>query len=125
MEELIIKGTDYSPEVIFSPKNGQYKISGWSRPESPLKFYEPVFRWIDEVGGQYLNNETVSFEIDYFNTPSAKMIRHIFEKFGALAENGVKVNVNWYYDDEESKEEFEYEFGHDLNFPITYLHKES
>ena len=125
MEELIIKGTDYSPEVFFSPKENQYKISGWSRPESPFKFYEQVFKWIDEEGQKYLNNQTVNFEIDYFNTPSAKMIRHMFEKFDALAKNGVKVNVNWYYDDEESKEEFEYEFAQGLKFQITYLHKES
>lgn len=124
MEELIIKGTEYSPEVVFIPKNHQFKISGWSRPESPFKFYEQVFKWIDEEGNKYLNNETVNFQIDYFNTPSAKMIRHMFEKFDALCNSGIKINVNWYYDDIESKEEFEYEFAQGLKFPITYIANE-
>lgn len=121
MEELIIPGTEYSPEVIFSPQNNKYKISGWSRPESPFKFYQQVFKWIDESGEKYLNNQTIDFQIHYFNTPSAKMIRHILEKLNVLSQKGVKVNVNWYYDDKDSKEEFEYEFAQGLNFPIRYI----
>ncbi|MBI4932095.1 MAG: DUF1987 domain-containing protein [Bacteroidetes bacterium] len=123
MEELIIKGTDYSPEVVFSPKNSTYSISGWSRPESPFKFYEQVFKWIEDKGVKFLNNATIDFKIEYFNTPSAKMIRHMFEKLDLLYQQGVKMNVVWYYDDVESKEEFEYEFAQGLGFPIKYIEK--
>ena len=124
MEELIIKGTDYSPEVVFSPKAHKYSISGWSRPESPFKFYDQVFKWIEDEGVKFLNNETIDFKIVYFNTPSAKMIRHILEKFDLLYQKGVKMNVNWHYDDLESKEEFEYEFAQGLKFPIKYIPNE-
>ena len=124
MEELIIKGTEYSPEVIFSPKTHTYSISGWSRPESPFKFYDQVFKWIEEEGVKFLNNETIDFKIDYFNTPSAKMIRHMLEKFDSLYQKGVKMNVVWHYDDLESKEEFEYEFAQGLGLQIKYIENE-
>lgn len=124
MEELIIKGTEYSPEIVFNPKSHEFNISGWSRPESPFKFYEQVFHWIDTNGAKCLNNETVNFRINYFNTPSAKMIRHILEKFDALSNKGVKIKVNWFYDDEESREEFEYEFAQGLKFQINYIANE-
>ena len=124
MEELIIEGTDYSPEVIFSPRNQQFMMSGWSRPESPTKFYEPVFRWIDEQGVNFLNNATINFSIEYYNTPSAKMIKYLFDKLNALYKKGVKMNIIWHYDDVESKEEFEFELGQGLSFPIKYVQKE-
>jgi len=124
MEELIIKGTDYSPEIIFSPKNHQFTISGMSRPESPFKFFEPIFNWIDEEGKKYLNNATIDFRIDYFNTPSAKMIRHMLEKLNVLFQNGVQMNIVWHYEDDDAKEEFEYEFAHDLGMKIQYAKNE-
>lgn len=124
MEELIIKGTEYSPEVIFSPKKHTYSISGWSRPESPLKFYEQVFKWIDEEGPKHLNSATIDFKIDYFNTPSAKMISHLFDKLDKLYKSGVKMNIVWHYDDLETKEEFEYEFAQGLSFPIKFVETE-
>jgi hypothetical protein len=124
MDELIIKGTEYSPEVIFSPKNQQYVISGWSRPESPSKFYEPVLHWIDEQGMKCLDNATINFQIEYYNTPSAKMMKYMFDKLDSLYKKGVKMKIVWQYDDTESKEEFEFELGQGLSFPIKYIKKE-
>ena len=49
------------------------------------------------------------------------MIRNLFERFDALHKKGVKLNVIWHYDEIESKDEFEYEFGHELSFPIKYV----
>jgi hypothetical protein len=124
MAELIIEGTEYSPEVIFSPKNQQYIISGWSRPESPIKFFEPVFRWIDEQGMEFLHNATINFNIEYYNTPSAKMLKFLLDKLNALYNKGVMMKIVWHYDDAESKEEFEFELGQGLSFPIKYVEKE-
>ena len=124
MEELIIKGTEYSPEVIFSPKAHKYSISGWSRPESPSKFYAPVAKWIDEHGEKQLNGATINFRIEYFNTPSARVLREILDQLENLHKKGVKVGVNWYYDDESSKEEFEYEFAQGLTIPINFIQKD-
>jgi hypothetical protein len=122
MEAINIKATDVSPEVIFDPDNNKYSISGWSRPESPSKFYAPIIEWIDKHGDK-LNGATVNFKVDYFNTPSARVLREVLDQFQKLYNKGIKITVNWYFDDESSKEEFEYEFAQGLTIPINFLEK--
>ena len=121
MEAINIKATDVSPEVIFDPGNKKFSISGWSRPESPSKFYGPLVKWIDLHGPEHLNNVTVDFKIEYFNTPSARVLREILDQLDKLFQKGTKVSVNWYFDEDASKEEFEYEFAQGLSIPIKFL----
>src|ERR1035437_8536174 len=102
MEDIFIKATDYSPEVIFNPANKRYSIAGWSRPESPSKFYAPIIKWIEEYGAKYLDNATIDFKVDYFNTPSARILREVMDQLDELFQKGIKINVNWYYEDESS-----------------------
>ncbi len=123
MESLFIKGTDVSPEVIFSPDDKKYMISGWSRPESPSKFYAPVMKWIGDNGEKMLDGAIVKFSIEYFNTPSARVLREILDQLETLHKKGIKINVNWYFEDESAKEEFEYEFAHGLTIPISFIEK--
>ena len=123
MEAIFIKATDVSPEVILNPGDKKFSISGWSRPESPSKFYGPIMKWIDDHGQAHLNNAVVNFRIEYFNTPSARVIREILDQLEKLHKGGIKVTVNWYYDDESSKEEFEYEFAQGLTIPISFIEK--
>ncbi len=124
METISIKATDVSPEVIFNPAEKKYSISGWSRPESPSKFYAPVLKWIQENGEKQLNGAIINFRIEYFNTPSARVIREMLDQLEKFHKAGVKVSVNWYYDDESSKEEFEYEFAQGLTIPINFIQKD-
>ena len=124
METINIKATDVSPEVIFNAGDKKYLISGWSRPESPSKFYAPVMKWIEENGEKQLSGATINFKIEYFNTPSARVIREILDKLENLHKKGIKVNVNWYYDDDSAKDEFEYEFAQGLTIPINFLQKD-
>jgi hypothetical protein len=123
MEAIFIKATDVSPEVIFSPGDKRYSIIGSSRPESPSKFYGPVIAWIDENGEKNLNNTAIDFKIDYFNTPSARVLREVLDQLEKLHLKGVKVSVNWYYEDESAKEEFTYEFASGLTLPINLIEK--
>lgn len=123
MEAIRIKATDVSPEVIFDPAATKYSISGWSRPESPSKFYAPIMKWIEDHGATALNNATVEFNVEYFNTPSARVLREILDQLEKLFKKGVKININWYFDDESAREEFEYEFAQGLSIPINFLEK--
>jgi len=123
MEAIFIKGTDVSPEVILSPGDKKFSISGWSRPESPSKFYAPIIKWIEENGAKHLNNATIEFKVEYFNTPSARVLREVMDQLEKLHQAGVKINVNWYYEDESAKEEFVYEFANGLSLPINFIEK--
>ena len=123
MEAIFIKATDVSPEVIISPGDKKYSISGWSRPESPSKFYAPVMKWIEEYGEKHLSNAIINFRIEYFNTPSARVLREMLDQLQQLHNKGVKITVNWYYDDDSSREDFEYEFAQGLTIPISFIEK--
>lgn len=123
MEGINIKATEVSPEVIFNPSEKIFSISGWSRPESPSKFYAPVMKWIAENGASQMGDATVDFKIEYFNTPSARVLREILDQLDKLYQKGVKISVNWFFDDDSSKEEFEYEFAQGLSIPINFTHK--
>ena len=121
MESINIEATDFSPEVIFDPDKKKYSIIGWSRPESPSKFYAPIMQWIDQNGAKCLNDATITFKVEYFNTPSARILREILDQLEKFHKKGVKISVNWYYDDEAAKEEFQYEFAQGLTIPINFL----
>lgn len=121
MEAIRIKATDVSPEVTFDPAAGKFSISGWSRPESPSKFYGPIMKWIEDNGVVHLNNATIDFNIEYFNTPSARVLREILDQIEKLYKRGIKISINWYYEDESAKEEFEYEFAQGLSIPINFI----
>lgn len=123
MQAIFIKATDVSPEVIFNPEENKYSIAGWSRPESPSKFYAPVLKWIDENGEKKLSGANIHFKIEYFNTPSARIIRDILDKLEALFKKGINVQVSWYYDDDSAREEFEYEFAQGLSIPINFIQR--
>lgn len=120
MEAIQIKATDVSPEVILNPATKKFSIAGWSRPESPSKFYAPVIKWIEDNGADQLDNATIEFRIEYFNTPSARVLREILDRLEKLYKKGIKIRVNWYFDDDSSKEEFEYEFAQGLTIPINF-----
>jgi hypothetical protein len=123
METIFIKATEISPEVIFNPSENKYSISGWSRPEIAAQFYEPIERWIDQCGEKYLNNASIDFDLEYFDTPSARELGRIMEQLEILHRKGIRVSINWHYDDEESKEEFYDEFARGLTLPVHFIQK--
>jgi hypothetical protein len=81
-------------------------------------------KWVDESGEKYLNNATINFYLEYFNTPSAKMLRYLFEKLDLFYKKGVKMKIVWHYDSEDEKEEFEHEFANDISLPVQFNKKQ-
>lgn len=45
MEEYIKRPTKSTPEVILNPE-GIIRIRGWSIPEDPLQFFNPIEDWV-------------------------------------------------------------------------------
>ena len=48
MKALIIKGTEFSPQITFNPELLKFEISGESRPEDAGKLYGIVLEWLEE-----------------------------------------------------------------------------
>lgn len=115
MQALNIKGDDINPTIQFNHLDNTFIISGESRPEYPLKYYEPVFIWLNEYFNYVyvLNNlhdpiipniKKLKIDLDYFNSTSAKVL---FDLFSLLKNTGSKkfnivFEIDWVYDAEDA-----------------------
>lgn len=96
MDVLLIEATDDSPKVIFDTANSVYQISGRSLPENAIGFYQPVFDWLQNYLQEPNPSTTFEFQLEYFNTASAKQLAKVLlflEKLSSKSD----VIVKWYY----------------------------
>ena len=110
METLDVKGDDINPTIVLNHIDNVYLISGESRPENPLKYYEPVFTWFNEFFNySYVLNDLgnksntiakkLKIDLDYFNSTSAKVL---FDVFSLLKNTGIEkfkihFEIDWLY----------------------------
>ena len=124
MENLLIKATKYTPDIVFDADAHLLKISGKSTPENTFEFFEPVIAWLKEYFAQD-QQATVEFDIPYFNSSSSRVIYDIFDILDKAASSGSSITVNWKYAAEnenglETGEEFQEDFE-DLNISLVAL----
>lgn len=127
MDRLFIEQTKGTPQIDFDPISNTLKIKGQSYPENAFKFYEPIFKWVDEyfVQAEGEISIEIDFELPYINSSSSKCIMMLLDKFEEAHNDGKKVQLNWYYDEEnESGLECAEEFKEDLalTFNIISMH---
>jgi SiaC family regulatory phosphoprotein len=132
MKSFIHKATDVTPEIILSPEENKFIISGKSAPEDVRGLYYPVLEWMEEfVAGirrssPYSDRNHLRFKLDleYFNSSSAKFLFDIFTQLRDLNSEGVPVDIEWYYDEEDTDLR---EAGEDLSLlcelPFKYFPK--
>jgi hypothetical protein len=103
MKPLFIPETTKTPLVNCNSDLGLIELSGMSYSEDNFAFYEPVFLWLNEY--VLLPNVETNFnmKIRYFNTSAVKCLFDILEIFTNLSKSGKKVNINWYYDEEDEE----------------------
>lgn len=107
MDSLVIEKKADSPAVNFNTSTNYFIISGDSRPENPAKFYDPIVKWLTDFEGilywrkQELKDQTPQlsfvFQLDYFNSTSAKHLMDILlvlKKYISLSYN---VSIEWHY----------------------------
>jgi hypothetical protein len=111
MERLYLEPTELSPEIILSPEENIFKITGRSSPEDVRNLYYPVIAWIKDffstiLDGNYIQYTTekpfiLKFEFTYFNSSSAKFFYDILTEVKKLNVAGVPVIIEWIYDEED------------------------
>ncbi|WHH58518.1 DUF1987 domain-containing protein [Petroclostridium sp. X23] len=124
MDKLYIEQTKGTPQVDFNPDTGILILKGQSYPENAFKFYEPIFKWTEEFLEQVHGQITIEidFSLPYINSSSSKCIMMLLDKFEDAFNEGKKVTINWYYDeDNESSFECAEEFKEDLTLPFYIL----
>ena len=129
IESLIIEKTGTTPYVKFDVSSFDFLIKGECRPENVLTFFTPVLNWLNRFK-TWTNNQNslpsnqleFHFQIEYYNSSSAKFLFNIFEKMKFLQEEGIKVKMNWYYDElDEDLLENGKEFEKILQLDFSYI----
>jgi hypothetical protein len=108
MRKLIFEKTENSPNVILDPEKNIYEISGESRPPDVGSFYGEILRWFDDFTAHLLklpaNHKPVifTFDLEYFNSSSAKYILDFCKQIAAVKLKGSSVIVRWKYEEDDA-----------------------
>jgi hypothetical protein len=111
MEKLYLEPTEMSPEIILSPVENIFKITGRSSPEDVRTLYYPVIDWIKKFVGMTIGSMSIKysaekplvfqFEFTYFNSSSAKFIYDILVELKNLQLAGIPIIIEWIYEDQD------------------------
>ncbi|MDG5800107.1 DUF1987 domain-containing protein [Marinilabiliaceae bacterium ANBcel2] len=125
METIIREGSPKTPYVMLDGEKGLIEIKGRSIPENSVEFYKPLIDWLDTYGEDPKDTTTVNVQLEYFNTSSSKCILDIFKKLELIYKKGTKVQINWYYEEDD---EDMFEAGEDyqsiINIPFSMFEME-
>lgn len=100
LEAFKLEPTKNSPAVELDKENNIFRIAGRSIVEDPNKFYMPIYNWIEEYVQSPNNETTFEFDLEYFNSSSARQVMKIImllEKIHESAQN--KIKVLWLYEE--------------------------
>lgn len=106
LEPIIKEKTKNSPEIILDVENNTFKIAGRSIVEDPGEFYSSVYNWLEEYVKSPLPETDFIFDLEYFNSSSARQIMEIIMLLEKISDTDKKVKVSWLYEegDEMSKD---------------------
>lgn len=96
MEALILEKTEETPEIILNPETNTFSISHRSLPENANGFYAPIFEWLEEFKNNPTDDIQFIFELEYFNTASAKQIAKILLMLEKISHD-VTLEIIWRY----------------------------
>ncbi len=125
IEDLIIAGTNKTPEVKMLGAQGVIEISGKSIPENSIEFYQPLYNWMETYFQSPPAKTEARIILEYFNTSSSKCLLDVLRKLESLKQSGKSdVLVLWHYeeDDEDMMEAGQdYDALVDLPFQLVQI----
>lgn len=128
MRKLIIDQTSFTPKVIFDPEKKIFQISGESRPPDVREFYDKVLSWLNEFRLHITGSEdkedpiVFSFNFEYFNSSSAKLILDMCKVLASLRQKGVNITIEWHFEKEDiDMLEVGKEMSRIVKFPFEYV----
>lgn len=118
-----IPSGERSPYISFDFTNGRMKISGESYPEDAAAFFGPLLKEIEDHVSAPGPDLVLDLNLAYFNSSSAKALMNMFQMLEAAAAQGRQVSINWHFhNDDDTMEEFGYDFAEDFQYVTFALH---
>lgn len=120
-----MEGSPKTPTINFDATTGVLEVKGRSIPENSVEFYKPLNDWVEEYSKSPQSETTFDVKLEYFNTSSSKCILDLFKLLESLNGNGTKVNVNWYFEeDDEDMEEAGEDYQAIISLPFKMIEVE-
>jgi len=118
---MTIEPTRITPYVQLNAKDGILEFKGRSSPSASLEFYYPILSSIDKAFVNGTSSLTANFAFEYFNTSSSKCLFDILKRLAQFKNQGMDVQVNWYYEEydddmKETGEDYEDVLGLAFNY---------
>ena len=122
MKRISLRATLKTPLINFDPEKGLIEIKGKSIPEYAEIFYRHLIDWIREYSQNPQAITTVNLQLEYINTDTKKLILEMGELFSAMHNKGKKIDVNWYYEnDDEGMLETGEEYAEMAGMPYNFI----
>jgi len=93
-EKLFKENTNGSPVVVFD-NNNTINISGLSMMENAYSFYDPIFKWINNLDTQI---NKIEFNLEYLSTSSSLYVLQLIKTVKLKSPN---VEIEWNYEDDD------------------------
>ncbi|MDR3672963.1 MAG: DUF1987 domain-containing protein [Holophaga sp.] len=120
MENTFIPAMERSPEVDFRFQENRLALRGEAYPEDAAAFFGPLLKqlstYCETLQGQELQ---VEFQLDYFNTSSAKALMNMIQIFENAVRSGAKVSLRWCF---QKDDDVMREFGEDFSMELEHVH---
>lgn len=101
MDSLYIEKTKNTPNVNIDLSGGSFEIKGPSYSEDVTNIYDPILTWIDNNMSELDQELVCELYFDVLNSVSHKKIFQILIKLNVFFQNGKKIRVKWFYDEDD------------------------
>ena len=99
--KIHMPGNRSTPEILFDPGAGIYRISGISIPANASEFYAPVIDWLRTNIPTLPEPRPVVFELEYFNSSSMKTLFLTLMELKKGLEMGRIGMINWLVEEDD------------------------
>jgi hypothetical protein len=98
MEKLFLKETKQSPLVNLDP-SGKFELKGSSFLDNAHEFYTPLIKWVKAYAKNPKAKTVVTFELNYINTSSQRMLFDFLKELNYIHKAGHKVQIDWLFEE--------------------------
>lgn len=120
--DLKIEATEKTPKVEYNRAKCELLMEGICIPEQTHDFFKPVLSFIDSLVAQPPKTFTLTVNLHFFNTGSARYILEVMKNTRKLKDAGVDTKFKWYFNEEdEDIEEAGRSYSFILNEPFEMI----
>lgn len=121
MENLFLKGSEETPEIVFDKERSEFRVTGKSYMEDATAHYTRVLAWLQKYSEDPNAVTNFKFELEYVNTASSKIVHDILNELDNMHLEGHKVVVEWhYYPEDEDMLDLGQEYEEIYEVPFTF-----